>query len=204
MKYLPFWGATALALILFSAAPAKAQRGDYDYTPSINYTYLEVGLEAVDYNGGNESGLLLKGSMVTAEFMRVLGEIAIGSGDDFFGYYDYTDLTVGLGGFTSLSSEGTTIDWTAAYLHLNWSDAFGSVTNTGYYLDGGFRTMVAPNMELNGGLRYREVEGFDSRWIRLGMVIASPVTGHGFSFEYLTSDAPSDPTKIRLCYRIHF
>lgn len=192
----------ALPLLLaLAAAPAAAQS-----VSPINYTFMEAGFVVGQSGNSDKTGLLLKGSVETVEGLRVFGNYTLGTGDAAGSTYDFSDLEAGVGAFMPMSEGGdrTTVEWNLAYRYSSVSYDFYSASGDGYYLDAGVRSKVAPTLELNGGLRYRDIEGNNSRWLRLGMVVASGITANGFSFEYLTSDARSNPWILRIGYRIPF
>lgn len=138
-----------MALALLAALPVAAQASGLDYS------YLQAGysssrLAGVDFDGWN-----LKGSVAFGEtFYGVAGyETGSKSGVDL----DQTQ--VGLG-YRHGVSDTTDLFGEASYVR----DHVTGFSDNGWSVAGGVRSMVAPNVELNGKVTYTDVNNFGKGW----------------------------------------
>lgn len=150
----------SLLLAGLVAAPVAAH-AEFDYT------YLEGGYERIELDAIDEAGdgLGLRGSLAVADNIHILGgvhsaEFEVGPVD-----VDFDSWEVGLGYNRAM---GPNVDFVGSLSYvgadLSFNDDALSVFDQdgdGYRADVGLRGQLAPAVELDGGIRFTDVEQGD-------------------------------------------
>lgn len=140
---------TLLALALSTAA-LSANAAD------LNYNNVQGSYNSVDIDGADLDGFGIKGSLKFNDmFYGIAGYESYSEGDT-----SLDETSVGLG---FRSSVGAKTDWIneLSYVHDS-ADAgyYGDVSDSGYRVATGLRSMVGENVELTGKLNYTDVGDF--------------------------------------------
>jgi hypothetical protein len=150
--------AAALAVAASVAAPGVAAQDGV-----IRYTYIEGGYQRVDVDGfsGNGDGGFLGGSVQVhdAAFLSATIDYA-----DFGGGVDVRSLELAGGVRYALTRDFD------AVLQLGYIDArvdtrFGDFNDDGFFVSGGGRWMLTERVELNGGLKYVDLDESGDDWV---------------------------------------
>lgn len=138
------------------AVPVAAQA-------EFSYTYLEAGYERVEVDGisGSADGIGARGKVAVSDNIHLLGGIHSVEFDDV----DFDTWDAGIGYNQAI---GPNVDFVGSlsYVHADLSfnnQPFGQVKidGDGYRADVGLRGVIAPLVELNGGIRHTDVDQGD-------------------------------------------
>ena len=139
-----------IAISLLYTAQAIAQPAEP------RYTYLEAGYVDIDLNDvdADGDGFALGGSLALGDAFYLAGSYA--DYDLNFGI-DAQELLLGVGYHYGLSS-GLDLVAEGGYAHTEIDTQFGDFDDSGLYLSGGLRWMALERLELNGRVRYVDLD----------------------------------------------
>jgi len=172
-----------------SLAPALAQAA-----PEPRYTYAEIGYVNADYDDYNSDGdgLGLGGSYALHRNVHLLLEY---QDVDFDGPADASQLALGAGVNFPLR-KGLDFVGRARWIDFEIDAGPHSDDDSGYGLEAGVRTMINPQLELDGSLRYVDV-GDDNTSVVIGALYEfTPVFALGGDVE-LSNDYTAFFLKVR-------
>lgn len=158
-------GVTLSLAVLNPAVAAQPGAGD------LRYTYVEGGYLNVDVESFNEDGdgLFLGGSVLVADPIYLVAN------------YDYADFdrgidarTLDLGvGVRLPAAPNVDVVLEGGYVDAEVETNFGDFDDDGYFAAGGARWMVNSQVELNGGLRYVDLdESGDDLAVQVGGLVS--------------------------------
>jgi Outer membrane protein beta-barrel domain len=148
---------TVLGGVLIANAAAAAEQGP-------NYTFMEAGyahVELDDFDADGEA-LALEGSVALGSMFNLVGSYQDGTIEGPFDI-DVDVSTVELGGGMHFPINPkidfvTQLTWVSTEVDV---DGFGGVDDDGYGLGAGLRAMLTPNFELDGSVKYVEINNSD-------------------------------------------
>lgn len=144
-------GAALASLILLgTATTVAAQPSDFRYT-YLEGGYLRADLDSPNVNG---DGLFLGGSVLVAESLILSADYDY---LDFSRGIDVRSLELGLGVPLPVAP-GLDIVLRAGYIDAELDTRFGDFNDDGFFAGGLARWMVSPQVELNGGLKYVDLD----------------------------------------------
>jgi hypothetical protein len=134
------------------------------------WTYVEANYTRIDFDDFDADGDLfgVAGSLALTDLFHIFasyddGEIE--SDGPSSADADYNELTVGLGINYPVND---TVDLVG---QVGWMRAeVENFDEDGAMLFGGVRAMVTPQLELNGGVAYVDIDDFDDTALRIGLV----------------------------------
>lgn len=172
-----------------SLAPALAQAA-----AEPRYTYAEIGYVNADYDDidVDGDGLALGGSYALHRNVHLLAEY---QDIDLDGNADASALSLGAGVNFPLRKGMDFIG------RLRWIDAEVDVgpysdDEDGYSLEAGLRTMINPQLELDGSLKYTDIEDDDTSFVLGALYEFTPVFALGGDIE-LSDDYTAFFLKVR-------
>ncbi|NIR62185.1 MAG: hypothetical protein GWO02_23285 [Gammaproteobacteria bacterium] len=178
------------ALILWVTASAQAAELSYTYIEA-DYAALEI--DDTDNDGG---GFRLAASAAVAEQVHVFGAFA---DYDLDGSTDREDFSLGLGLSTPLRPN-TDLFGRLSYEDWDFDGRRGGGSRDGLGLRVGLRSLVNPQVELNGNLVHYALDGEDATGMGLGGVLSlTPSWGVATDFEFTDEE-----TRFRLGARYFF
>jgi hypothetical protein len=136
------------------------------------YTYFDVGYIRTDIDDLDENldTLGLAGSVAVTENFYLFTDYEDGSAEIGDVDIDANTLDAGLGVNFALTD---TVDLfgEASYVRAELeAGEFGDIDENGYGLSAGLRAMVLPQLELNAGLSYIDIDGLDDTSVDVGAV----------------------------------
>lgn len=136
-----------VGLLVASQAFAEAEPR-YTY---LEASYVDIELDDVDADG---DGFAFGGSVALGDAFHLAGTYS--DYDMDFGI-DVQELLLGVGYHFGLS-RGLDLVAEGGYASTDVDTRFGDFDDSGLYLSGGLRWMVLERMELNGGVRYVDLD----------------------------------------------
>lgn len=140
-------------LSLAAAGPALAAQPG---TGDLRYTYVEGGYLNVDLDDFDEDGdgFFLGGSVLVVDQLFLTADYDYA---DFDGGIDARTLDLGVG-IRLPAAPGADVVFSGGYVDAEVETRFGDFDDDGYFVTGGMRWMVTPQVELNGGLKYVDLD----------------------------------------------
>ncbi|MCP5349346.1 MAG: hypothetical protein R3F41_07540 [Gammaproteobacteria bacterium] len=142
-----------------------------------NYTFVQAGYLDGETENINADGYGLSGSLAFTD--NLFAKASYSSLEpDGRSRFDFNDTSLGLGFHTPLSN-GVDLVFTGSWINSEVDlGRFGSYDEDGYGLGAGFRTWLAPSLELNGGLEYVDFGGSAGNDTAVGLGLLYTVTGN--------------------------
>jgi len=162
------------------------------FAASPNFNYVEGGYTKLDFDNVNfePDGFKVSGSASVSNNLFLNGSYTDASDG-----VDYNHLSLGLG-YRVAAASNTDVYGIVSYEEME----LGNFDNNGYGLTAGVRSFITPNIELDGGLSYIDIDKNDETYLNLG---ASYYITHvaAVNVAYRTSD---DSDMITLSGRYSF
>jgi hypothetical protein len=187
-------GAVMASLILLGlATSATAQSSDFRYS-YLEGGYLRADLDSPNVNG---DGLFVGGSVLVAESLILSADYDY---VDFDRGIDVRSLELGLGVPLPVAP-GLDIVIRGGYIDAKLDTRFGDFNDDGFFAGGLARWMVGPQVELNGGLKYVDLDesGSDVVFTVGGLVNVRPDLAVLAGFEFA-----DDSDLLSLGFRYYF
>jgi opacity protein-like surface antigen len=135
------------------------------------YTFVEGGYNWIDFDDANADGdaFNVGGSVAVTDMVHLFANYQDGNIDG--GGFDFDLSTINLGAGLNIALSPTVdLVTQAAWVRVDVDvNGFGSDNEDGYSLGVGVRAMVMPQLELNGGVSYVDVNDDDTA-LNLGAV----------------------------------
>lgn len=165
LKRLSFQLLTLVLATMLGSPGVRADEGP-------GYTYFDVGYVRTDIDDLDENldSLGLAGSVAITDNFYVFADYEDGSAEIGDFDIDANTFDAGLGVNVALTD---TVDLfgEASYVGAELeAGEFGDIDESGYGLSAGVRAMVMPQLELNAGLSYVDIEGLDDTSVDIGAV----------------------------------
>jgi hypothetical protein len=148
---------TVLGGVLIANAAAAAEQGP-------NYTFMEAGYAHVELDNFDADGeaLALEGSVALNDMFNLVGSYQDGTIEGDFNV-DVDVSTVELGGGMHFPINPnidfvTQLTWVSTEVDV---DGFGGVDDDGYGIGAGLRAMLSPKFELDGSVKYVDINNSD-------------------------------------------
>jgi len=145
-------------LLLASALLLAA--GSIHAVESVRWDNASLSYQTVDSDGSDLSGFSLSGMKLINDNVFITGGYSSVSGDESFFDIDFTSLAFGFG-YRHAHSKTTDFFGVASILRqeVDISSSFGSIddSESGFDLQAGIRSLVNPNIELSGALRFVDI-----------------------------------------------
>jgi opacity protein-like surface antigen len=130
------------------------------FAASPNFNYVEGGYTRLDFNNSNVEP---DGFKVSAWALVSNNLFFNGSYTDASDGVDFNQLSLGLG-YRVAAASNTDVYGIVSYEEME----IGNFDDNGYGLTVGVRTFVTPNIELDGGLSYLDIDNNDETFLNLG------------------------------------
>jgi hypothetical protein len=145
------------------------------HAADFRYTYLEGGYQRVDIDSPNVDG----------DGLFVGGSLLVSQSVFFTAGYDYTEFNRGVDarslnlgiGLRMPASPDVDVVFEGGYVDARVDTRFGNFDDDGYFVSGGVRWRLNELVELNGGLRYVDLDDSGSD-VGLGLGVVIDVRPH--------------------------
>jgi len=143
------WRSCMITALLSLSLTAAAEGLDYTY---VQGSYSQVEFDEIDVDG---DGFGISGSFALTDRFAVFGGYQMADFD-----FDVESDTVELGGlFHAPVSDTVDLVTSLSYVSVEFDmPGFGSFDDDGFGLGLGLRTMASPQLELNGGVSYVDLD----------------------------------------------
>ncbi|MFT6896830.1 MAG: opacity protein-like surface antigen [Paraglaciecola sp.] len=130
------------------------------FAASPNFNYVEGGYTKLDFDKSNfePDGVKISGSASVSNNLFLNGSYS-----DASDRVDYNQLSLGLG-YRVAANSNTDVYGIVSYEEME----IGNVDDNGYGLTAGVRSFITPNIELDGGLSYVDIDRNDETFLNLG------------------------------------